>query len=222
MKSQMKRLNKSTPADPAWIEKRTRGYLPHWERDGGTYFITFRLYDSLPQPVLDQIARQRAVLARARQTRKLLPTEAVTAEQLNRKKIEAYLDSGYGECFLRHPEAAALVADSLRFRDGQRYTLHAWCIMPNHVHVLCELFSGQKLTPIVGGWKSFTVRKINAILHRKGQVWQHESFDHLIRNEREFNRAVEYIANNPAKAGLIGWRWVFVRQGARFAASAST
>jgi REP element-mobilizing transposase RayT len=84
--------------------------------------------------------------------------------------------------------------------------------MPNHVHVLFQLFQGESLAKLVGSWKSFTTRRINATLNRHGSLWQDESYDHLIRDENEFVRAANYIRDNPVKAGLIGWRWVYMRK----------
>src|SRR5580658_6809578 len=117
------------------IRKRSRGYLPHWERDGGMYFVTFRLGDSLPTRVRDQIAAYRLMFVRAREQGRPVPNaEARVETQMNRRQIEAYLDAGSGECFFRRPELAEVVADTLRFRESKEYLFDAWCVMPNHVH----------------------------------------------------------------------------------------
>ena len=194
------------------IRKRTRGYLPHWERNDGTYFVTFRLGDSLPKTALEELVRQRRMLTAARNSgRKLLPVESVTKKRLSSSRIEAYLDSGAGECWFKRPELAAVVANSLKFWDHKRYQLEAWCVMPNHVHVLFWLFNGESLASILGSWKKFTSRRINAMVNRRGRLWQDESYDHLIRDEQEFARAVQYILDNPRKAGLSAWPWVYLR-----------
>ncbi len=194
------------------ITKRTRGYLPHWERNDGTYFVTFRLGDSLPTVVLAELWRRKRMLTAAKNSgRKLLPVESGTEKRLSSMKIEAYLDSGVGECYFKRPELAAVVANALKFWDGKRYQLEAWCVMPNHVHVLFWLFAGESLARLLGSWKKFTSRHINAMVNRRGTLWQDESYDHLIRNEEEFARAVQYILDNPRKAGLSVWPWVYVR-----------
>jgi len=196
----------------AVITKRTRGYLPHWERNDGTYFVTFRLADSLPKAVLEELLRQKRMLTAAKNCgRKLLPIESVTEKRLSSRKIEAYVDSGAGESWFKRPELAAVVANSLKFWDGKRYQLEAWCVMPNHVHVLFWLFDGEGLASILGSWKKFTSRRVNAMMNRRGMLWQDESYDHLIRNEQEFARAVHYILDNPRKAGLSQWPWIYVR-----------
>ena len=65
------------------LTKRTRGYLPHWESEGGTYFVTFHLADSLPATVLAKLTRQREMLdAVVRSGRQLTPIESVRAHQL--------------------------------------------------------------------------------------------------------------------------------------------
>jgi REP element-mobilizing transposase RayT len=202
----------SSAAGSSAIRKRTRGYLPHWERDSGIYFITFRLANSLPTNVRDEILEHRVAIARARQTgRELLPVESVTAQRLATAKIEDYLDAGRGECLLRSPQVAELVANTLRFWDGKRYCMHAWCVMPNHVHVLVQLMPGEGLAAIVSGWKSVSARRINRMLHRRGEVWQREYYDHLVRNAGEFARAIDYVRTNPLKAGLKYWKWIYIR-----------
>jgi REP element-mobilizing transposase RayT len=125
--------------------------------------------------------------------------------------VDKYLDQGSGSCVLINPGAAGIVADALRFFDGERYGLHAWCVMPNHVHAVFEPLAGHTLEKILHSWKSFTANEINKALKRSGTLWQTESYDHLVRDEKEFERVVGYVANNPAKAGLVDWEWVGVR-----------
>jgi REP element-mobilizing transposase RayT len=195
------------------VTKRTRGYLPHWEQEGGIYFVTYHLGDSLPASVRARIAQRKAALEAARRSgRKLVPMESVLAHELSSRKIEAYLDAGYGECVLRRPECAGVVAESLGFYEGQRYEFEAWCIMPNHVHAVFQPLRGYGLARIVGRWKWLTARRINAILKRRGRLWQREYYDHLIRDEAELARAVEYVRKNPERAGLKEWPWVYVKE----------
>jgi len=202
----------SVPVGQYGVTVRTRGYLPHWERDSGTYFVTFRLVDSLPAEVLIRIAERKRILESARQSgRKLLPVESVAIKELSSRRIEALLDAGAGECILKKPGVAEIVAKVLRTEDGVRYRHEAWCVMPNHVHVLCAIFKNESLADIVGAWKSITAREINKFLRRSGHAWQREGYDRLIRNQAEFDRAVRYIQDNPVKAGLHNWPWVYVR-----------
>ena len=194
------------------LTKRTRGYLPHWEAEGGTYSVTFHLGDSLPANVLAKLTRQRETIkVLLRSGRQLTPMESVRAHQLHRKQIQEYLDANHGECILRQAECATIVAERLAFRDGKDYELFAWVVMPNHVHVLFRPETGHDLPEILGAWKSVSTRLINKARDRRGSLWQCESYDHLIRDEAEFTHAVEYILDNARHAGLRGWPWVYVK-----------
>ena len=191
---------------------RDRGRLPHWEKESATYFITFRLADSLPKSVLDQIESEReAIVKTANQLqRPLSPDERRKIQHLSSPIIEKYLDSGAGACHLKHPSIAEEVENALRHFDNQRYRLFAWCVMPNHVHVVVRLLPGHTLAEAVHSWKSFTAKRANEALGRQGSFWQREYYDHLIRNEGELERSIRYVAENPEKANLKDWRWVWV------------
>jgi REP element-mobilizing transposase RayT len=192
---------------------RDRGRLPHWEKDGATYFITFRLADSLPKSVLDRIeCERRAIVTTANQLHRDLSTdERRKIQRLSTPIIERFLDHGAGACHLRKPVIAEAMANTLRHFDQRRYRLFAWCVMPNHVHVLTRLFPGENLAVVVHSWKSFSAKQANRILGARGAFWQREYYDHLIRGEDEFERAVGCVAENPAKANLKRWKWVWVR-----------
>ena len=126
--------------------------------------------------------------------------ESVLAARLSTRKIEEYLDAGCGEGLLKRPECAAMVAESWSYFDGKRYEQEAWCVMPNHVHALFKVLPGYELARVVYTWKRFTSRRINLVRKRQGAVWQREYFDHLIRDEADFARAIDYIRNNPVRA----------------------
>jgi type I restriction enzyme R subunit/putative DNA methylase len=122
----------------------SRGYLPHFNNQETLQSVTFRLADSLPQTKLREIETE---LART-------TIDKVDLER--RKQIETWLDAGLGCCALRHPALAALLQETLLKWDGERYRIFAWCIMPNHVHVLME--TNEPLSKILQSWKSFTGR----------------------------------------------------------------
>jgi putative DNA methylase len=178
----------------------SRGYFPHFEGEGVTQHVCFHLFDSLPQHLLD----------RWREELRTLPESQAEIEK--RTRIQDFLDSGYGECFLRDDRVAEIVEDALLFFDGKRYALHAWCVMPNHVHTMFTPETGIKMGQIVHSWKSFTANKCNEILNRTGKFWDHDPFDRYIRNDRHYRNALAYIENNPVKAGLCekpeAWRWI--------------
>jgi len=139
--------------------------------------------------------------------RELSEDEQRRLNDLYSKKIESFLDAGHGACYLKKPEIAELVKNALQHFDGERYRLHAWCIMPNHVHVIVETQPGCALEKITHSWKSFTSNKANELLQRSGAFWQHESYDHIIRTEKEYHSQVEYVWRNPDKAGIMALRW---------------
>ena len=126
---------------PIW---RFRGYLPHCDRQGAMQSITFRLADSLPQEALDRLEW----------ALRIVPPHLLEMER--RRRLDQWLDAGTGCCALRHPEVASVVKESLLRFHGDRYELHTWCLMPNHVHVLIEAWAS--LETIVRSWKSYTGR----------------------------------------------------------------
>jgi REP element-mobilizing transposase RayT len=190
------------------ISIRNRGHLPHWEASSATYFVTFRLADSLPQHVLKRIlfARTDIPATVAQMSREISDSEGKRLLKLHSRRIEKYLDAGAGACFLENSAVAEVVADSLRQFHDVRYRLCAWCVMPNHVHAIFQVLPGNTWPAILHSWKSFSAKRANEILQRSGGFWQREYYDRLIRDGAEFCRAVRYVVDNPGKAGLKDWR----------------
>jgi REP element-mobilizing transposase RayT len=188
---------------------REGAYLPHWTLDGATYFVTFRLGDALPESVLAAWFKEKAAI----QGRTGDPKHPLSDEERSRlmylasEKVEAALDAGHGSCCLREPGAAEVVQGALRHFDGGRYDLLVWAVMPNHVHVVIQPKPGHNLPDIVHSWKSFTAHKVSALLRRSGELWQPEYYDHLIRDDADLARCVEYTLGNPERAGLADWPW---------------
>jgi REP element-mobilizing transposase RayT len=182
---------------PQGLRRRSRGRLPHWQVDSADYSVTFRLRDSLPRAIARQLVQERAYLIQTTQT----AAERATIDKAFDIRLDSYLDAGYGQCILR--QHGDVVAEALRFFDGQRYRLHAWCVMPNHVHVLFRLERGADLDRVLHSWKSYTAHRIGL-----GVIWQREYFDRLIRGPEDFRETRNYILRNPMKAGLRDWKWV--------------
>jgi REP element-mobilizing transposase RayT len=122
--------------------------------------------------------------------------------------METHLDAGSGSCLLANPNVAAMFVRTLRHFDGSRYRLHAWCVMPNHVHVVFRPLAEYTLTAILHAWKSYSAKEANRMLRRSGNFWQREYYDHLIRDERDLQRCIRYVLDNPKKAGLKNCAWV--------------
>jgi REP element-mobilizing transposase RayT len=131
------------------------------------------------------------------------------------RQLDQELDMGLGECWVHQPEIASLVEGALFYFDLERYRLLAWCLMPNHVHVVIEMRDGPSLSEIVGSWKSFTAKRANAQLGRSGPFWDADYFDRYMRNEDHLARTVDYVEQNPVKAGLVDvaskWPWSSAR-----------
>ena len=185
---------------PKW---HSRGYLPHFEGGAVPQTLTFRLYDSLPAALRATWASELARLPEAER------------RSQRRRRIETALDNGYGACLLANPDVARLMVDALKHFDRERYHLHAWCVMPNHVHVLVTPLGHHTLSSIIHSWKSHTANRANKRLGRRGAVWMQEYFDRAVRDERHLIAAVEYIENNPVQAGLCehatDWEWSSAR-----------
>ena len=212
----------SKGVSPVTEIKKCRGaYLPHWTRYAGWYSVTFRLWDSLPQQVLESwlFERENIIKTAKQLKREVSKHEEQRLAHLYSEKVERYLDAGHGACYMKDERVAVLVKNALLHFDGKRYAIAAWCVMPNHVHVVVKPFSGtastagtvvprSELPEILDSWKSFTSKQVNKLLNRSGDFWQAEYYDHLTRDHAEFRHAVRYVLNNPINAGLKNWKWV--------------
>src|SRR6266545_3796789 len=193
--------------DPHGEVIQRRRNLPHREQPGATYFVTFRLGDSVPEALLLEWREEQKNWLKHHPK----PWDWKTEREHKRRFVEDredWLDQSHGSCLLRDSRAARIVADALRHFDLKRYVIDAFVIMPNHVHVLVQSTAGHSLPDIVHSWKSFTGNAINGLLNRDGQVWMPESYDHIVRDWRELLAIRQYIAANPEKAGLSDGEFV--------------
>jgi REP element-mobilizing transposase RayT len=168
-----------------------RRKLPHWQPDGKPIFVTWRLHGSLP--------------------RAKVPNSLTEGQRF--LVLDRQLDiATSGPMFLKEPEVAAAVQETLFVASNkwELFDLFAWVVMSNHVHVLLQ--PHKPLQEVTRAVKNTSARQANAILGRFGHpFWQAESFDHWVRNGKQFDRIVRYIEENPVKAGLVErpelWRW---------------
>jgi REP element-mobilizing transposase RayT len=188
----------------------SRGYLPHFDAGDVPQSITFRLAESIPTSLHQQWREELGLGARLSRP----PSSSAAAEE--RRRIETYLNQGIGPLWLSDPRIGSLVESALLFFDGARYRLHAWVVMPNHVHVVITPFVDVSMSQIVSSWKSYTATRANELLGNRGTFWQPDYFDRFIRDERHFLAAVSYVENNPVVAGLCsspsGWRFSSARR----------
>ncbi len=196
------------PFNPVENVQRTRRTLPHWFQEGRTYFVTFRLADSMPREKREQIEAQRDAWMRSKGLRSLDEIENLTdndREEYHRiftAKIHELLDAGYGSCVLREPENAQVVSNALLFFDGQRCEMLAFVVMPNNVHVLTCPIEPHTLSQLLHSWKRHTSREINKRMGTGGTLWLDENFDHIVRSHEQLDHFRNYIRDNPKKARL--------------------
>ena len=177
-----------------------KGCLPHWRQDGGLYFVTFRLADSLPQSRLLELRREWLLWQRNHRN----PAQEVleTFTLMQRRRIEKWLDQGSGSCVLRFPAARAIVRAALEYFDGTRYELGPHTIAANHVHVLVRMAFGIDLSEALHSWKRYSSREISKlqdvshVMNGRGHLSQVESFDHIVRDQRSLERYIQYIQSH--------------------------
>lgn len=201
-----------------------RRHLPHYQLPEVTLFVTFRLHGSLPAEVLARLKTE--ALERERQIEKTpVESERKKALYAERKRqfgrFDDVLDtSSCGPTWLKDPKIASLVFDALQYRDEKVYDLDCFTIMSNHVHAVFaprmdERGSFYSISRIMQSLKRRTASLANAQLDRQGVFWQGESYDHVVRDEEEWQRIVWYVLNNPVKAGLVGewreWSWTYFK-----------
>ena len=187
--------------------ERHENRLPHWQQDHATYFVTFRLEDSIPPTALAPWRDAREGWLRLHPKPWTHELEVEYHERFS-QEIEQWLDAGQGACLLRDPRVAGIVGDALRHFEAVRYRQHAWVVMPNHVHVLFSLLDGTKLEALLQSWKGYTAHAINRLLSRSGSVWEEDYFDRMIRNSEHFGNCVKYIRKNPVKARLAAGQYL--------------
>jgi REP element-mobilizing transposase RayT len=176
-----------------------RGYLPHFDAPNVTQFVTIMLEDAFP-------------IIRRREWEPILKE---SDESARRRKLEAWLDRGHGECWLRRFDVARLVEEVLRRDDGVLYLLQAWVIMPNHAHLVVDIWQ-TPLSKLLNLWKGRSARGANLIIDRRGSFWQKEYFDTRVRDAEHLARAIRYTEKNPSKACLVSdprqWPWSSARE----------
>ena len=185
-----------------------RRKLPHIQPPGAVLFVTFRLTGSLPGHILEGLR-----LKSEKRLAEVKPGIDDSDKDAEQKRffadLDRYLDNTHdGPHWLKEPEIADMIIKSLHYRHGKVYELDTFCIMSNHVHVLftpLEKVDGSyhSLSAIMHSLKRYTAGEGNKILNREGAFWQHESYDHYVRDEAELNRIRRYILQNPVQAGLV-------------------
>jgi putative transposase len=178
-------------------------HLPHWRQDGATYFVTFRLADSLPQSKLRELKSFKAEWERQHPP----PHSRDDQEERTRevmRRVEVWLDQGMGSCVLRLRDVSAILVKTIQRDNGVGQEVDSYVVMPNHVHAIVRPLTPRALPleSILQRWKGGAGVEINRRLQRSGPLWEQESLDRIIRDEEHLWRAIQYIGRNPRNAGL--------------------
>ncbi len=189
--------------------------LPHWRQDGVTYFVTFRLGDSIPDSVRSRWEGEKALWLKARGIvydgergcwhaafAKLSAAEQFRFHQHFNRQVQGCLDRGLGQCHLRKDKCLETVRAKILCDDGGPYHLGDFIIMPNHVHLLVTPIRGEELEMVLKRVKGASAVECNRLLQRSGTFWQAESYDHIVRSLEQLHQYRQYIGDNPTKAGI--------------------
>lgn len=213
--------------------------LPHFYRQNSTYFITYRLKNSIPINILKEL-RERKEFNKAFKSK----AEKYKSDKKFFAEYDNILDKNSKIQFLKEPKVARIVCDSLHFYDKKEYGLICYTVMPNHVHLVFHLleetqigksvlqnqsqirksasrnvtqtFQSERVSLIMKSIKGYSALESNKIVNRKGSFWQSESYDHIVRDEDELLRIIKYVIYNPVKAGLVekweDWKFTYLAE----------
>lgn len=201
-----------------------RRNLPHYQPRGATFLVNFRLVGSLPSNVIAQL---KAETENIEQLLLKIPdqNERFKLRELEQGKLfgkwdDALHSTKHGPFYLQEDCIAEVVANSIRYHDGEWFDVVAFCIMPNHVHLVITPYEKSDeadygLSQIMHNIKRNSVKQANLILGRTGAFWQHENYDHFARDDAELERIIKYVLHNPVKAGLVDewnkWKWSYFK-----------
>jgi hypothetical protein len=176
------------------------GRLPHWEVEGGRYFITIHLAGAIPAQGRERLQKI------AEQLRKVDVRSSPEWLRLQRKifaEIEHWLDRAEWNPHLRRTDVADMIVEAIEHRQQHGdWQMFEYVVMPTHIHLYGEIGVGG-LTGTLEDFKRWTGHRASKLLGVDGQrFWQREWFDHWSRSDEEDERIVQYIRNNPVKAGL--------------------
>ncbi|MBL9189773.1 MAG: transposase [Opitutaceae bacterium] len=185
--------------------KFTRGRLPHWEVERGRYFVTVRCHDSLPREVVSRLDEIQKSLQRVTASSR----EFLQMQRQYFRTMEKFLDAGGGSARLREPQAAAALVAQIQALSAEGIDVPHFTIMPNHWHAMLAPAGDASINlhGVMTRLKGRTARAVNLAVGRSGTLWQREWFDRWMRDDAEWVRCVDYVRQNPVKAGIVrDWR----------------
>jgi putative transposase len=89
-----------------------------------------------------------------------------------------------------------------RYRDEGRLLLHAFVVMPNHVHLLLTVPEALTLERVMQFTKGGFSHDASKLVGTHGPIWQKSFVDRRARDAAECVRFIDYIHQNPVRAGL--------------------
>ncbi len=188
-----------------------RRYLPHIQPVDTILFVTYSVKFEYPNSFYESLKRKKDDFLKGL---KHISEKDQKEKMYNFNKSQFDITDNFiaklikSPEWLRNPQIANIIKNSLFYKHKKEYDLICYCIMPNHVHILIKpLFKTEdrpfSIASIMKNHKSYTAVKSNEILKRNGQFWHWGYYDHYIRDEKEFYNVIRYILNNPVKAGLV-------------------
>jgi type I restriction enzyme R subunit len=194
-----------------------RRNLPHWDVQSAAYFVTTCLEGSIPaRGLVDLEGYRRELLRRPRPAEQSKRGRSIDLWKRAFARTDRWLDQEPAVRHLEDPRLARVVVDAFYYFAGQRYDLLAFVVMPSHYHWVFQPREewietlGTAITQrtarerIMQSINRYTSRECNRVLGRRGTFWQHEGYDHWVRDVEELERIMHYVEGNPVKAGLVG------------------
>ena len=103
--------------------------------------------------------------------------------------------------------------EALRATQGLHpFKHHGHVLLHDHLHLLLSPKDGVEVPRIVGSFKRAVIARLeNSPTAVGGRAWQRRYYDHLIRDEQDFSRHLDYLHYNPVKHRLVrraaDWSW---------------
>ncbi len=186
--------------------------MPHIQPEEATFFVTTRLWGSLPTAIIKQLKTEHDLRLESIERLETDPTAKGRALSDAQKRYFTQFDNQLdrpknGPYWLAESAIAEITVKAIHFLHGKDYHLIAFCVMSNHIHLVIDTHelakSPRPLYKIMQTLKRHIAGKGNEFLHRTGAFWQDESYDHVVRNPQELKNIIAYTLNNPVKAGLV-------------------
>jgi len=201
-----------------------RRNLPHIQPRGATFLVNFRLANSLPAEVIEKLRTEadqlEKNLLRIKDSKEKLLLRDKAQRRLFAKWDDELHKSQSGPFWLKEDNVAEIVANAIHYHEGEWFDVEAYCIMPNHVHLVLTPYESSQiadysLTKIMHNIRRNSANHANKVLGRTGSFWQHENYDHFARDKSELERIIKYVLYNPVKANLVkeqqDWKWAYCK-----------